>query len=324
MSRRGKTYIDGIDLYSAFGIFITEGGYKGSVNYPSIKNPEYANDWPERDGIEVDSSEIRLDAKEFDITFGAIGSYKVGDFIELISDGAYHLFDFKEAGKSFRLRLVSQTNKSLYIGAESFSLKFSDDFPLEGYEYLEPKSSTVGQTGYEIDAVPFSRYGIFVCEGSDAQIMKSPPVKKNLLRNIPNENGAMYDGEKVVFQQKEVNINCCLIAKDLPEFWRNYYAFLYDLIRPVEITEDSITSTSRERRFYFDRNGEEYPCYYKSNKVSKFLPTDGDVWCEFVLTLVFTSFRIGKDEYLLAGENGELIVSEDGKYFFDMQYYGNN
>lgn len=324
MSKIGKTFIDGIDLYSSFGVFVTESGHNGLVNYPPIKNLESVNDWPERDGIEVDSSEIRLNTKEFDIAFGATGNYKIGDFLDIISDGAYHVFDFKEAGRSFTLRLTSQVNKALYIGAESFSLKFSDDFPLVSYEYQEPQSSTVNQKGYEIDAVPFSKYGIVVCEGSDAQIMKSPPVKKNLLRNIPSEDGVLYDGEKVVFQQKEVNINCCLIAKDLQEFWRNYYAFLYDLIRPVEITENSITRISKERSFYFDRNGEEYPCYYKSNKVSKFLPADGDVWCEFVLSLVFTSFRVGKDEYLLAGEDGELIISEDGEYFFDMQYYGNS
>ena len=159
-------------------------------------------------------------------------------------------------------------------------------------------------------------------EGSEAQILKAPAVKKNMLRNLSTQNGAIYDGKQVVYQHKEVALNCCLIAKNLTEFWRNYNAFLHDLIKVVEIDEgEGVKVQTAERSLFVESTYEEYPCYYKSSKVSLFSPDD-QVWCVFTLTLVFTAFRVGGDEYLLASEAGELIVTEDGEFYIDLKSYG--
>ena len=95
-------------------------------------------------------------------------------------------------------------------------------------------------------------------------------------------------------------------AKNLTEFWRNYNALLFDLVRPGE------------RSLYADSTGYEYPCYYKSCSVTEFYPT-GKIWFKFDLTLVFTSFRIEDDEYLLASESGEWIMTEDGEFAIDLR-----
>ena len=42
------------------------------------------------------------------------------------------------------------------------------------------------------------------------------------------------------------------------------------------------------------------------------------VWWEFTLKLVFTSFRIGETEFLLASEAGEFIITEDGEFYIDL------
>ena len=55
---------------------------------------------------------------------------------------------------------------------------------------------------------------------------------------------------------------------------------------------------------------------------SKSVLPDDQVWCVFTLTLVFTAFRVGGDEYLLASEAGELIVTEDGEFYIDLKSYG--
>lgn len=202
-------------------------------------------------------------------------------------------------------------------------MKFSDDFPMSGYTYQAPSSNTVPTQGYELDGVDFSIYGIRVLEGSEAQVLKAPVVKKNMLRNLVTENGVIYDGKNVTYQSKEVTLNCCLIANNLTEFWRNYRAFLHDLIKVVEVDEgEGIKVQTAERSLFVDSQYEEYPCYYKSSKVSLFSPT-GKIWCAFTLTLVFTVFRIGGDEYLLASEDGELIVTEDGEFYIDLKSYGN-
>lgn len=318
---KGLFYIDGKDALSQFGIFVTEGGYNGILSFPALKAPEQSNDWAEYDGVEVDLSDPKLDTKEADVKFGALGNYQTGDFLNIISDGAYHIFNFVEIGYTCRLRLVSELNNQLLIQAKIFTLKFADDFPMDGYTYLPPLSSTVPVQGYELDGVDFSAYGIRVLEGSEAQILKCPAVKKNMLRNISTQNGAIYDDKKVVFQQKEVALSCCLIAKNFTEFWRNYNAFLYDLIRVVEVDEDGIKVQTAERSLFVDEVYEGYPCYYKDGKVS-LLDPNGNIWCKVTLTLVFTSFRIGEDEYLLTSEDGELIVTEDGEFYIDLKIYG--
>lgn len=312
-----KNYIDDIDLYSTYRILVAEGGYKDLISYHALIKPD-SNDWQEEDGEEPDLSDPRLDVKEFDMKFGCVNNNLLGSFFEKLSDGAYHTFNFTEIGKTYKLRLVSEPDRKAIQRLELFSLRFADDFPLEDYTYVAPSSNTVRQTGYSIDDVLLSKYGIMVLEGTEDNLLKMPAVKKNLLRINPDKHGGVYDDKNVTFQSKDVTLNFCLLANNIAEFWRNYNAFLYDLIRIVDKTEDGFTYKSGERIFYSDALGEsEFPCYYKNQQVKEFY-VSGKVWCQFDLTLVFTSFRIGEIEYLLAAEDGDLMVTEDGIYNIDI------
>ena len=302
----GRFYIDGKDAYNEFGIFIAEGGYNELLSYAPLKAVE-SNDWPEEDGQEFDLSAPALDTRELVLKFAAHRMQRVGAFVELLSDHAYHTFDFRSIGRTYKLRLASQSALNLAGRLETFSLKFNNDFPLpDNYTYVEPQSDLVAQSGYELDARSLAEYGVYILKGSDAEIQKSPAVKKNLLRNLKGQHGATYDGEVVAFQTKEVKLSCLMRAKTMDEFWRNYNALLYDLIRPGE------------RSLYVDNTGYEYPCYYKSCSTTQFHPV-GRIWFQFNLTLVFTSFRMGDDEYLLASEDGEWVMSEDGVFAIDLR-----
>ena len=95
---KNNLYIDGTDAFTRFGVFIAEGGHNEVVAFPALKAPEVSNDWAEYDGIEVDLSDPKLDTKELEIKFNAVGMYQTGDFISLLSDGAYHTFEFKRIG----------------------------------------------------------------------------------------------------------------------------------------------------------------------------------------------------------------------------------
>lgn len=293
-----KFYIDNINAYSSYGVFVADGGYNELARFASLKNIQ-SNEWQEEDGEELDLSAPVLDSRELSIKFTAHGSkYELGAFIELLSDKSYHVFEFRELGRTYKLRLVSSANLDLAYQLGFVTLRFADDFPLDNYTYKAPLSTIVSQSGYEIDGVSLANYGVFVLQGSLAEVEKSPAVKKNLLRNITSQTGAIYDEKTVTFETKEVKLNCLMRAGSLPEFWQNYDALLFDLSKPGE------------RVLYVDNTGYEYPCYYKNCSVSTFAPTD-KIWFEFSLTLVFTSFRVYGDEYLLASEEGEWIVTED-------------
>ena len=295
---KNKLYIDGKDAYSLYGVFVTDGGYKELLAFPPLK-PVESNDWAEEDGVEVDLSAPKLDTRELSISFAYHGNdARFGDFIELLSGGAYHDFNFVETGKTYKLRMVSQPDMSQVSTLGVFSLRFAEDFPLQGYSYLAPQSNIVPLCNYEIDGRDLSEYGVSILKGSDTEIQKSPTVKTNLLQNFKTKSGADYDGEIVNFQTKEVKLNCLMRANNLAEFWRNYYALLFDLVRPGE------------RLLYVDSTGYEYPCYYKSCSVSDFVPS-GKIWFQFSLILVFTSFRVSAEEFLLATERGELVITED-------------
>lgn len=316
----GRFYIDGRDAYEEFGIFIETGGYDRLVQYPSLKKIE-SNDWAEEDGIEPDLSDPALDSLDVVIKFAAHGDSLVGDFFVLLSDFAYHTFEFREIGRTYYLRLTNQGSNTVKIRLDKFSLTFANDFPFDGlnytgtlpedfpltpYSYIAPASAIPPPTGYIMDDRDLSEYGIFVLKGSLAEIRKSPAVKKNLSSASLTLNGMVYDGEFVKFQTKDVKLNCLMRAANLAEFWRNYNAFLYDLVRP------------EHRMLYIDMEGYEYPCHYKSCAVTRFAPTN-KIWFQFTLTLVFISFRINEEEFLLAGEDDFLIIDEEEEYFIDLK-----
>lgn len=304
----GRFFIDGKDAYTEYGVYVEEGGYNELLKYPSLKSVD-TNDWQEEDGIEPDLMDTRLDVKEIALKIILSGTYyRWGGLIETLSDKAYHTFDFKEIGRSYRLRLVSNPNTELAARLGFVTLKLADDFPLDGYTYAEPES-TVGTYGdYELDGRPFTDYGVRVLEGTLDEVEKSPDVKTNLLRNIITLNGAIYDGENVTYKTKDVKVNCLMRAGTLQEFWRNYDALLYDLSKP------------EQRMLYVDETGYEYPCYYKSCSVSEFYASE-KIWLKFTLTLCFTSFRLEDDEFLLASEAREIITTEDGEYAIDLGKY---
>lgn len=64
----GKLFIDGLDAFSEYGIFVEQYGYKALVQMPSFKKLS-STEWPEYDGEEVDLSDPSLIAKHFRFRF---------------------------------------------------------------------------------------------------------------------------------------------------------------------------------------------------------------------------------------------------------------
>ena len=64
-----KLFIDGLDAFSEYGIFVEQYGYKALVQMPSFKKLS-STEWPEYDGEEVDlSAPSPLIAKHFRFRF---------------------------------------------------------------------------------------------------------------------------------------------------------------------------------------------------------------------------------------------------------------
>ena len=316
---KGQLFIDSLDAYSEFGIIVAKGSYKNLLNLPATKEPD-KNDWSEEDGAEFDLSFLALDTVDVSIELAFRNDIGLGSLMVILSDMGYHDFQFTELGRTYRLRLSSQGSYEIYTGLETAKFTFINDFPREAeYEYLEPVNSIPMPKGYEIDDKDLSDYGVTILEGSNAEILKSPAVKKNLLQDFKRQDGAIYDGEVVKFQTKEVNLKCLMRTPDIEAFWRNRDALLYDLTKlSLKVDEEGYEYSDAERIFYCEDFFESYPCYYKSCQTNNILFNNG-VWWEFTLKLVFTSFRIEETEYLLASEDGELILTEDEEFYIDLK-----
>ena len=319
--RKKQLYIDGVDAYEQFGVFVTKGSYGNLISFPPSK-PLDCNDWPEEDGQEFDFSVMALSTSEVSIELAFSNQWRFGNLVDLLADKGYHDFRFAELGRTYRLRLSSQNGFEVYRGLNIAKFTFTNDFPHESdYVYSAPVNVISLPKGYEIDEKDLSDYGVLILKGSDAEIRKSPTVKKNLLQDFKRQDGAVYDGDKVVFQTKEVGLKCLMRAPDMESFWRNRDALLHDLTRQSpKIDAEGYTYSDTERSLYYDEWNESYPCYYKNCQTNELNLVDG-VWWQFTLTLVFTSFRLYDTDYLLASEGGELIMTEDGMFYIDIEDY---
>lgn len=302
----GRLYIDGNDAFSSYGVYVVEGGWNELIAFAPLKSVE-SNDWQEEDGIEADLSAPVLNTREVQLKVAFSGLFsRFFTLLELLSDGAYHTFECAYIGRTYRLRLVSQPNLSAARTLGTATLKLADDFPLSGYTYVAPESSVRPYGDYTFDDVRLTDYGVRVLEGTLDEVRKSPNVKKNLLRNIDTQTGAVYDGRNVTYSKKDVKVYCLMRAETLTELWRNYDALLYDLIRPGEHT------------LGVDDLEQEFSFYYKSCSVSEFYPDD-KIWLEFTLTLTFTGdCRISEDDMVLATEDPIIVYTEDGGYAIEV------
>lgn len=306
--KTGSLYVDGFDVYGQFGLYVVAGGWNELVAMPPLKTVK-ANDWQEEDGIEADLSAPVLNTREVSVKFAVADEFAgLPDFLDYLSDGAYHTFSCDEIGRSYRLRLTQQPNMKAARILGQATLKFADDFPLDGYTYLAPESDMTYDGSYTVDGLPFTNYGGRMLKGTYDEVVKSASVKPNLLRNISVLPGANYDGDgSVTYKSKDVKLQCLLRADSLDSLWRNYDALLYDLIRPGE------------RLLGVEALKQEFPFYYKSCQVTKFEPT-GRIWLQFSLTVTFThDLRIGKENILLASEDGLLIFTQDNTNAVDMR-----
>lgn len=139
------------------------------------------------------------------------------------------------------------------------------------------------------------------------------------MQNFKYQDGAVYDGEYVKFQTKEVALKCLMSTPDVSTFWRNRDAFLHDLTKlSAKTDEEGYEYLDAERIFYCEEFFEHYPCYYKNCKTTNFILMNGGVWWEFTLKLVFTGFRTKETDYMLAAESGELIITENNEYYIEL------
>ncbi len=273
MSQVGKLFIDNMDAYLGYGVYIADGGTADLVSVAQFKSIN-ATDWPDEDGEEPDLTAPVLDSKEFVMDFFISDVEKAALFYGCLSDKAYHDFYFRFIERTYRLRLVDTDSFASCQSLGRISMTFSDDFPSVPEE--SPYGTAVVRSlGYAVDGVDFAQFGILPLEGTKDAISKAAAVKENLKISASNQPGSLYDNESVRYKAKDVTLHLFIHGTD---FWKKWNAFFTALLKPGLRT---LTASDNK----------QYQCYYTDCNIVEFAGSVQDVWCKFDVTLRFTNSR---------------------------------
>ena len=135
-------------------------------------------------------------------------------------------------------------------------------------------------------------------------MMKLANVREAVKISMADTSGISYNtAAPVKMRTYDVTLKLLINAPTIAEFWLRYDAFFSDVLY------------SGARELYFQRWNNTFGCFFKSMSVNKFkLLTGGRVWCEFSVVMTITDFALNENWLILAAEDGDLIVTENGTY----------
>jgi len=328
----GRWYIDDVDIFTRYGVGITAEGINDLFLFPALKTP-YFNDWPEQDGIDANLNDPKLQNKTVNISFACVKDpdENVENFLAFLNRDGYRSLYIASIDRVWQLRAATEASRRVFRNGQQFTIQFVDDFPRSQFFdtfyviaseekevirsedfHFAYKASNEGffqikdghgfpdmpKSLYQMDGVRFDEYGIIV-EQAKESIFSMPAIKKNLERNLSNQDGVIYDMGMVRFASKDVTLKCCFYCDNLLRFWSNYMAFFTDLVKP------------KERSLWVSYTEESFPFFYKQTSNFKFSKTRQSISLRFDLVLTFTRFRPKKIVKVLGTENDRKIIIEN-------------
>lgn len=316
----GRLIIDGKDIWTTYGAFVTNDGWTQVAQMPALKKLD-SNDWQEENGTEYDLSAPVLDKRELSLSLAFVNIDE--GLPKLAADlckGAYHEFNCLElGGRTLKLRLLGDGSMKVLRGLGTVTIKLADDFPfVEDYRYIAPTGGRT-DTGWLLDDRDFADYGLQFLEGTIAEFAALGSIKLALLRSSDYSAGCWYDPltidgtdpqeyETAHWKARNVKLYLLMRAANLSDFWRNWDALLFDLSRP-------------QQRTLSMPDGNEVNFIYGGCSVSEFKPS-GRPWLKMTLSLTLTSaISASGDAVLLTTEDGALLCLEGGKpEYIDLDY----
>lgn len=299
----GEVLINNTDIWTVYHAFISENGYAGLVEWPSIKDIDY-NNWQEVDGIDADLTEIHLAPHTANIRFGVKGNAtQIAAFYEFLCGHPTFTGNFAALGTTRVLRIIRMTSLDYAFSFGVIDLLVSDDAsPLANYSYQAPSATRMTpNSDFAIDGIYLSAYGIHVLNGSYNTLLMRRGVKELLKRDINTLHGATYDDNALVwnstrgqwekstaagsvtYDSVEVQLDCGLVATSKTQFWRNYMALLYNLIKPNESA--SIITDRCRRTLTLAESQESLYCFYKGQSMSDFSLGGDKIIAQFTISL---------------------------------------
>ena len=260
--------INTIDIQTIYHTHLLEGNYKDLLCFPPLKKLN-SNEWAEYYGKEYDSDDPQLDTLSFSLSFIS-KSNQYDAFISFLSAQTYNNLHFEALNKSFRLRFVGVRKAKKEEGYITYEATFANDNPLHGYTHTAP-NDTLHPSGFTIDNIDLSKYGIYLLEENESNLLKSYEVKEHLTTNSSTISGVQYAEYTNVFKERTLEL-LCYMKQPTDRFWKLYEALLYNLSQRGERT--------------FNAFGSTFKAIYQKANVKEVLLTNDTLRVEFTIFLV--------------------------------------
>lgn len=260
--------INNINIQTTYRTYLLDNNYKDILCFPPLKKLS-SNDWAEYYGKEYDTDNPQLDTISFSLSFIS-KSNQYDPFISFLTAQTYNDFHFEELGKSFRFRFIGVKKAKEEQGYISFEVTFANDTPLQGYTYIAP-NDTLPPSGFTIDNIDLSKYGIYLLEENESNLLKSYEVKEHLTTTSNTIMGVQYAEYPNVFKERTLEL-LCYIKQPINRFWKLYEALLYNLSQRGERPINALGST--------------FKAIYQKASVKEVLLTRDTLRVEFTLYFV--------------------------------------
>lgn len=270
----GRLYINGIDIYTAFGLYSREQGYNSLIQWASLKDVPY-NDWYEENGIEPDLSNPVVDSRTCTLHLaGRSSDQNIRNLLSLVCDRVTpNTIEVADIGRTFsNLVYVDASEPKVVDDLWQIDLSFVEDSPVIP-AIGTPQSNVTPCNDYAIDGRLFTDYGIRILAGTRSSLAQIAARKTNWEYSSEYAHGIISGNNNVGHTEAyEATLRCLMRADTLTELWNNYDALYAQL---VSAGEHHIDATDIAKR---------YPCYYRYATVKRFYPTD-KIWLEFDITV---------------------------------------
>lgn len=311
--RKGSCIIDNVDI-ADWGMFILKGGDNDFLSFPERVEP-VQNDWFEFSGVDVDLSEIYFKEKTVSVNFYLTADNtdefesRLFKFHRLVSAPGYRQMYIREFDQTFSLRYVSCPSYAhsggLYKqGKKSgeISVQFVMDNPLQLFgetDILSPIGQRISKTFVSINNLELANFGIIVNQCYDT-VLSLSAVKAPLIRSFDRHTGLeVYPSSVLRLQNKQIVIDCTMMADSLEEFYHNYTA-LFNNLRKGEALKLSTLY-------------ESFECYYSSmQNFEKLEPFTSRIKMQF--SIVLTIVKPNEPITALSTEDDFCLVTEDDIY----------
>lgn len=260
--------INTIDIQATYQTYLLEGNYKDLLCFPPLKKL-LSNDWAEYYGKEYDTDDPQLDTTSISLSF-VTKSDQYDAFISFLSAQTYNDFHFEELNKSFQLRFVGVRKAKKEQGYITYEATFANDTPLQGYTYIAP-NDTLPPSGFIIDNIDLSKYGIYLLEENESNLLESYEVKEHLTTTSSTIAGVKYADHNNVFKERTIEI-LCYMKQPINRFWKLYEALLYNFSQRGERTINAFGST--------------FKTIYQKANVKEVILTKDTLRVEFTISLV--------------------------------------